>query len=472
MGYYGPAVNSETNGAQTTISSEVDLLLDERAALIERVALSQTFRKSQKLREFFQFVCDCAIRHGDCMEVKEQQIGVHVFHRNPDYNTSEDSIVRVSARELRRRLASYFETEGKSEPIVITIPKGGYLPLFVPAGSLAHKEHESEPTQLSEAELTCASDVTAGPGSVKHRHPFIWAVAGLGGVFLFAGGWLIGTAMNKPSAAFSHGITTQQSNSFYDALLGPMGRDGNDTFLVLSNTRLLYFGPYRPLNANSSGNTLITLPPELRTELADATGLGKDPSEPFNLMLVGNGYTEIGEAASAFHIGRMMLAMGRSIRLTQGRFLNWDTAMRENLIVVGKPDINDWTHSNLASSNFIMAPHGVRNSAPLPGEKAFYQVSVDAMNNTTEDYGVIGMSTTASGSRVLTLAGRTPAGTYGTGDFFTNPDKMKIVYEKLSSMKSGKTFPQNWESLIRISVREDIPVDTTLLAVRVTDAPR
>jgi len=48
-----------------------------------------------------------------------------------------------------------------------------------------------------------------------------------------------------------------------------------------------------------------------------------------------------------------MFSLGRSVRLTQGRFLNWDAAMKENLIVLGNPDINAWTHSNLLSSNFV-----------------------------------------------------------------------------------------------------------------------
>jgi hypothetical protein len=72
-------MNLDANSAQTDHLIVDDLLYEELVALIERVASSQTFRKSQKLREFFRFVCECAIRHGDYAEVKEQQIGVHVW---------------------------------------------------------------------------------------------------------------------------------------------------------------------------------------------------------------------------------------------------------------------------------------------------------------------------------------------------------------------------------------------------------
>ena len=42
----------------------------------------------------------------------------------------EDSIVRSQARFLRQRLEEYFATEGRDEPIRLTIPKGSYVPEF------------------------------------------------------------------------------------------------------------------------------------------------------------------------------------------------------------------------------------------------------------------------------------------------------------------------------------------------------
>jgi hypothetical protein len=82
------------------------------------------------------------------------------------------------------------------------------------------------------------------------------------------------------------------------------------------------------------------------------------------------------------------------------------------------------------------------------------------------------MSTTASGSKFLTLAGRTSPGTQGTGDFFTNPDKMRQAFERLNALKGSKPFPENWEILIHISVRDDFPVETKLVTVRITDPDR
>ena len=43
---------------------------------------------------------------------------------------NEDNIVRSQARLLRLKLEHHFANEGKDEAILITIPKGRYLPAF------------------------------------------------------------------------------------------------------------------------------------------------------------------------------------------------------------------------------------------------------------------------------------------------------------------------------------------------------
>jgi len=76
-------------------------------------------------------VCRCAIENKP-EAATEQQIGVHVYDRPPGYNPNEDNIVRSQARLLRMKLEHYFANEGKDEPVVITIPKGRYVPVFEP----------------------------------------------------------------------------------------------------------------------------------------------------------------------------------------------------------------------------------------------------------------------------------------------------------------------------------------------------
>ena len=103
----------------------------EREELVQRVASSSTFEKSLRLRAFFHYVCRCALDN-QREAATEQQIGIHVYDRPPGYNPNEDNIVRSQARLLRMKLEHYFANEGKDESVVITIPKGRYLPVFEP----------------------------------------------------------------------------------------------------------------------------------------------------------------------------------------------------------------------------------------------------------------------------------------------------------------------------------------------------
>ena len=101
----------------------------QREELVRRVASSSTFEKSPRLRAFFLHVCRCALDNKP-EAATEQQIGICVYERPPGYNPNEDNIVRSQARLLRMKLEHHFANEGKDEAVVITIPKGRYLPVF------------------------------------------------------------------------------------------------------------------------------------------------------------------------------------------------------------------------------------------------------------------------------------------------------------------------------------------------------
>src|SRR5438874_1428595 len=105
---------------------------DPRRELVQRVSASAGFRKAARVREFLLYVCARVLdQHTD--EITEQQIGTHVFGRPSGYNPGDDNVVRAQARVLRIKLEQYFTgEEGHAEPILITIPKGAYVPVFEP----------------------------------------------------------------------------------------------------------------------------------------------------------------------------------------------------------------------------------------------------------------------------------------------------------------------------------------------------
>lgn len=65
------------------------------------------------------------------MAIREQEIGVEVFGRPVDFDTSQDTLVRVQASQLRKRLQRYFE-KNIDEAVIVEVPKGAYSLVFRP----------------------------------------------------------------------------------------------------------------------------------------------------------------------------------------------------------------------------------------------------------------------------------------------------------------------------------------------------
>jgi Tol biopolymer transport system component len=81
------------------------------------------------MSRFLRFVVETTL-DGRRESLKEYVIAIEVFEKAAAYDPQADSTVRTEASKLRSRLARYYETAGREDPLVITIPKGSYAPLF------------------------------------------------------------------------------------------------------------------------------------------------------------------------------------------------------------------------------------------------------------------------------------------------------------------------------------------------------
>ena len=99
-------------------------------AQLDRILASSNFTEAERARKFLRFVVESALA-GRTQETKESVIAVEVFGRPPSFDPRIDPIVRVEAGRLRSRLMSYYQSGGGNDPILIDLPKGGYVPQFV-----------------------------------------------------------------------------------------------------------------------------------------------------------------------------------------------------------------------------------------------------------------------------------------------------------------------------------------------------
>src|SRR5579863_269984 len=91
------------------------------------VIRSTAFQGSHRSGQFLEYIVKKALS-GQFDSLKERIIGVELFGRDPSYDTGGDSIVRVTASDVRRRLLQHYGRDGASSSIRISLPTGSYIP--------------------------------------------------------------------------------------------------------------------------------------------------------------------------------------------------------------------------------------------------------------------------------------------------------------------------------------------------------
>lgn len=101
---------------------------------LETILANPRFRTSDSLRRFLRYTVEAALG-GRGAELKEYTIGVEALGRPSTFDPRVDTIVRVQARKLRERLASYYAAEGRAAGCRIVYHPGSYLPEFAVPGN-------------------------------------------------------------------------------------------------------------------------------------------------------------------------------------------------------------------------------------------------------------------------------------------------------------------------------------------------
>src|SRR5580700_4241418 len=95
---------------------------------LQRILSSPTFLNARRPSQFLRFIVEGTLAGEE--RIKEYLIGVEVFERPQDYDPKDDPVVRIEAGRLRKKLSEYYAGSGANDPIIIELPKGGYVPVF------------------------------------------------------------------------------------------------------------------------------------------------------------------------------------------------------------------------------------------------------------------------------------------------------------------------------------------------------
>lgn len=127
-----PSREAEEMASSQTLLELTELSAADKEAVllqVDRLLASSYFRNSRRYSDFLRFVViQTAEGHADIL--KERTLGIEVFDREPTFDTSGDSIVRVAAAEVRKRIALYYQEGDHEQELRVELSSGSYVAHF------------------------------------------------------------------------------------------------------------------------------------------------------------------------------------------------------------------------------------------------------------------------------------------------------------------------------------------------------
>jgi hypothetical protein len=151
---------------------EASPAIDSQAVLqqLDRMLRSRHFRNSRRYPAFLAHI----VRHrldGDLDSLKERILGIEVFKRPHDYDTGADPVVRITAGEVRKRIALYYHDVGTEHELRIELPPGSYIPVFFPPASNGVPREGEAISEFSNAAPVNGTGKASGRGSGEGHSP-------------------------------------------------------------------------------------------------------------------------------------------------------------------------------------------------------------------------------------------------------------------------------------------------------------
>lgn len=388
---------------------------------LNRIVSSKHFKNSKRYPSFLRFVVERTLE-GKTDDLKERTLGTDVFARQSDYDTNADPIVRITAGEVRKRIAQYYQEPGHEHELRIDLPLGSYVPHFLPAArSPQNAEHD---IQIEKA------GASIGPSTLPHEHA------------------LVGTEAMRPSAATEAGRNLRWKQILFFGLLSLIAALSTGVFFLQNRSRdkgIAYF--WRPVMA-SSGQALIVI----GVHSLDSGGQdmpvdthaisAQDAQENMLTAMVRSDMVPISDIVSYSRVIDLLTRRNRAYRTKGSSDTTLEDLRQGPVILIGGLD-NVWTMrlvSTLRYNFFTLTPSESEIRDSKDPSRAWKFDNMQLAKGNTRDYAIVASYFDPTiEQHVMIVAGIGKAGTEAAAEFLTSDSHLETWLAK-SKVARGKNI--------------------------------
>jgi hypothetical protein len=422
---------------------------EEKRAAVDKILQSQVFRNTESLRRLLRFLAEKAIT-GEADQLKEYSVGIDAFGKPPSYDPRQDSAVRIQVGRLRQKLSDYYLNEGKEDPIIVELPKGGFRLQF-----------ESR-VPISRADLEVVSSQIPAP---RPRARISKLTIGLTATVVLSLTWALwATTEWMGERRFAASVRAAWTPEL-ETLWAPFLQSSRAIVFAVSSPLFVSiqgFGNYRNTNLNNWADV------ESDAKLASVRKLLGEP-EIFPHRL----YTGTGDANALFLLGKLLGSRKDNLSFARSADLSWQQFSSTNVVLVGTPrSFRDLLQGMPAQLELDLDSSGIRILHPSKDEPAVLndQTVRGYLSPTAPDDGeVYALITRMPGPNgqgtVASFSSNLNPGTLAAIQQFTEPRLAPSLINRLRDSSGG--IPRYFQLALRVRFKGGVPTETSYVLHRV-----